>query len=77
MPHFNVSIKLIVILQLSLPDPPVSPLTTIFPLTFVVVVSMIKQASRELSPQSTIGHIAYSKSIDNFIGLGNCKKSDD
>ena len=48
MPHFNVNVNNYLFLQLSLPDPPVSPLTTIFPLTFVVVVSMIKQVSREL-----------------------------
>ena len=64
-------------MQLSLPDPPVSPLTTIFPLTFVVVVSMIKQVSREPWHQLTIDHNAYSKSIDNFIGMGKCKKLDD
>ena len=31
------------LLQLSLPEPPVTPFTSVAPLVFVVVVTMIKQ----------------------------------
>ena len=35
------------IIQLSLPEPPVTPFTSVAPLVFVVVVTMIKQVGRK------------------------------
>ena len=48
--------------QLSLPDPPVSPITTILPLTFVVVVSMIKQVRCTLQ-----FYVKVSKILDKWF----------
>ena len=36
-------------IQLSLPEPPVTPFTSVAPLVFVVVVTMIKQVGRKQS----------------------------
>ena len=39
----NFTYLMMAVVQLLLPEPPVSPMTTIYPLAFVVIVSMIKQ----------------------------------
>jgi hypothetical protein len=44
----NFTYLMMAVVQMFLPEPPVSPMTTIFPLAFVVIVSMVKQVRLRL-----------------------------
>ena len=41
----NFTYLMMAVVQMFLPEPPVSPMTTIFPLALVVLISMVKQVS--------------------------------
>ena len=50
-------------IQLSLPEPPVTPFTSVAPLVFVVVVTMIKQVGRI---QRVFNGFKNAKSLFNY-----------
>ena len=45
----NFYFLLVALIQLALPEPPVSPFTSVAPLVFVVIVTMIKQARGQVA----------------------------